>query len=83
LTIWPQDAQTGPSGKKPSDELQSQPMSHIKTAQEMGIRKALEEAGYASFDDVIKEAQHIGLVQPTTPAKEASLDKLIAGLSRR
>lgn len=56
-------------------------MSHIKTAHEIGVRKALREAGYASMDDVYKQAESVGLVPAQQPAN--TLDSLIAGLAKR
>lgn len=56
-------------------------MSHIKTAHDMGVEKALKEAGYASLDDVYKHAESIGLIQPRQPAQ--TLDGLIASLVKR
>jgi hypothetical protein len=56
-------------------------MSHIKTAHDMGVRKALKEAGYASMDDVYKQAESIGLIPARQPA--GTLDSLLASLSKR
>lgn len=56
-------------------------MSHLKTARDMGVQQALKEAGYASIDDVYKQAESIGLVQPRRAS--GSLDDLIAGLAKR
>lgn len=56
-------------------------MSHIKTARDIGVQKALKEAGYASLEDVYKQAQEVGLV----PSQQQTdgLDGLIAGLAKR
>ena len=57
-------------------------MSHIKTARDIGVQKAIKEAGYASIEDVYKQAQEIGLL-PAPAAQANSLDSLIAGLVKR
>lgn len=56
-------------------------MSHIKTARDIGVQKALEEAGYASLEDVYKEAQEVGLVQ--NQRRTDGLDGLITSLTKR
>lgn len=56
-------------------------MSHIKTARDLGANKALKEAGYASLEDVYKQAQEVGLI-PSQPTS-AGLDGLIANLAKR
>lgn len=56
-------------------------MSHIKTAQDMGVQKALKEAGFASMDDVYKQAESIGLIPPRQTSNP--LDNLLAGLAKR
>ncbi len=50
-------------------------MSHIKTAQELGVQKALKEAGYSSIDDVRKQAEALGLLD-----KEAAPTNPVAGI---
>ncbi len=57
-------------------------MSHIKTARDIGVQKAIKEAGYASIEDVYKQAQEIGLLPSPAPQAEG-LDSLIAGLIKR
>jgi hypothetical protein len=44
--------------------------NHLQTAREIGVRKALKAAGYASIDDVRKQAEDCGLIEK--PAKTAS-----------
>lgn len=55
-------------------------MSHLKTAHDLGVQKALKEAGYASLDDVHKEAEAVGLIE-----KKASkpTDGLLALLGKK
>lgn len=38
-------------------------MSHLKTAQDLGIQQALKEAGYSSIEDVQKQAESLGLLK--------------------
>lgn len=57
-------------------------MSHIKTARDIGVQKAIKEAGYASLEDVYKQAQEIGML-PNQAPQANSLDNLIAGLVKR
>lgn len=56
-------------------------MSHIKTARDIGVQKALKEAGYASLEDVYKQAQEVGLIPSQQRAN--GLDGLIASLAKR
>lgn len=43
--------------------------SHIKTAHDYGVKKALESCGYTSAEEVQKEATALGLFeQPKTAA---------------
>lgn len=39
--------------------------SHIKTAHAWGVEQALSQAGYASYNDLVKEAQDLGLLEKT------------------
>jgi hypothetical protein len=45
--------------------------SHIKTAHQYGVNKALEECGYASTDEVNKEAAELGLLEAPEQTKTA------------
>jgi hypothetical protein len=55
--------------------------SHLKTAHDYGVQKALEAVGYKSADEVIKEAQALGLVETKTAAAPANpLDELFKNL---
>lgn len=56
-------------------------MSHIKTARDIGVQKALKEAGYESLEDVYKQAQEVGLIPDRRQAE--GLDGLIANLAKR
>lgn len=38
-------------------------MSHIQTAYDIGVQKALKEAGYASAEEVRKHAMELGIIQ--------------------
>lgn len=60
--------------------------SHLETAREYGVRKALEKCGYASADDVQKEASALGLLEQPAPAKTASdkpLENVFASLKSK
>lgn len=39
--------------------------SHIKTAHAWGVEQALSQAGYSSYDALVKEAEALGLVEKT------------------
>jgi hypothetical protein len=54
--------------------------NHLKTAREIGVQKALKEAGYASVADVEKQAAELGLIQAP---KTASLDHLLAVINKK
>ncbi len=58
-------------------------MSHIKTAYDLGVQKALKEAGYTSIDDVRKQAEAAGLIQPEKTAAASPLDGLMAALGKK
>lgn len=42
--------------------------THIKTAHAYGVQKALQSVGYSSTEEVIKEAQALGLIEAPKPA---------------
>lgn len=59
--------------------------SHIKTAHDWGVQEALKQAGYSSVDEVLKEAQALGLInQPQgsspAPASGANLEAVFRSL---
>jgi hypothetical protein len=55
--------------------------NHLRTAREIGVYRALKEAGYSSVDDVLAQAQACGLVE--APAKTASpVSGLLGALKR-
>jgi hypothetical protein len=58
--------------------------THLKTAHDYGVQKALEAIGYTSTDEVIKEAQALGLVQAskTAAALANPLDALFKTLGK-
>lgn len=56
-------------------------MSHINTARNLGVQKAIKEAGYESLEDVYKQAQEIGLTQ--NQRQTDGLDSLITSLVKR
>jgi hypothetical protein len=41
--------------------------THLKTAHDYGVKEALKTVGYSSTEEVIKEAQALGLVKATSP----------------
>jgi len=57
-------------------------MSHLKTARDLGMQKALKEAGYSSLDDVQKQAEALGLLQKqaSTPIEP---NALLAALGKK
>lgn len=57
--------------------------THLKTAHDYGVQKALEKCGYASLDEVRKEAVDVGVLeQPKTAAAPAGggMDELFRQL---
>jgi hypothetical protein len=46
--------------------------NHLQTAREWGSQQALERAGYKAAEDVIKQAQELGLVEPPKTAAAAN-----------
>jgi len=56
--------------------------SHLRTAHQYGVTKALEKCGYASLDEVTKEASALGLTPEPAPktAGDASLDDVFKRL---
>ncbi len=43
------------------------PDSHLKTAHQYGVNEALKKCGYASTDEVNKEAAELGLLEEPKP----------------
>jgi hypothetical protein len=37
--------------------------THLKTAHDYGVARALESAGYKTAEEVVKEAEALGLIQ--------------------
>lgn len=61
--------------------------SHLQTAHEYGVKKALEKHGFASIEDVQKEAEELGLFeqpkeQPKT-ANDKNLDAVFESLKTK
>lgn len=57
--------------------------SHIKTAHDWGVQEALKQAGYSSIDEVLKEAQALGLIDPpqgSSPASGTTLEAMFRTL---
>lgn len=50
--------------------------THLETAHEFGVRKALEKCGYASIDDVQKEAAELGLLEQAAAPAPVAGDKV-------
>jgi hypothetical protein len=50
--------------------------THLRTAHQYGVTKALEKCGYASLDEVTKEAAALGLVDAPAQAKTAAASSL-------
>lgn len=55
---------------------------HLKTAHDYGVQKALESVGYKSTDEVIKEAQALGLIEAPKTASANPLEGLFKQLSK-
>lgn len=56
--------------------------NHLKTAREWGAQKALESVGYKSAEEVIKEAQALGLVEAPKQEPAGPLDGLFQSLKK-
>lgn len=54
--------------------------THLQTAHDYGVKMALEKVGYASADEVIKEAQALGLIE--APKQTSPLDELFKTLGK-
>ena len=59
--------------------------SHLKTAHDFGVKKALEKHGYASIEDVKKDVDALGLIPAETPktAEEKTLEGVFASLKAK
>ena len=55
--------------------------SHLKTAYDFGVQKALEQHGYKTAAEVEKEAKELGILPE--PEKTASEDTSLAALRRK
>lgn len=57
--------------------------THLKTAHEYGVQKALEQVGYKSAEEVRKDAEALGLIEaPKTAAAANPLDALFRTLQK-
>jgi hypothetical protein len=50
--------------------------THLKTAHEYGVQKALEQVGYKSAEEVRKDAEALGLIEAPKTAATNPLDAL-------
>jgi hypothetical protein len=60
--------------------------THLQTAHEYGVKKALEKCGYASIEEVQKDIEELGLNQTPAPQKtaaDAGLDNVFASLKAK
>ncbi len=54
--------------------------NHLKSAHEYGVQKALENVGYKSAEEVRRDAEALGLIQPEKTA--SNLDDLFRSLRK-
>jgi len=57
--------------------------THLQTAHEYGVMQALKQAGYSSTEEVIKEAQELGLLEPPKTAAAPAADSVFAALKAK
>ncbi len=59
--------------------------THLRTAHDFGVKKALEKCGYASIDEVNKEAVALGLTEAAAPktAADSALDDVFRVLQAK
>ena len=58
--------------------------THLQAAHQFGVEQALKQAGYSSAEEVIKEAQELGLLeQPKTAAASPAADSVFAALKAK
>ncbi len=59
--------------------------THLRTAHQFGVTKALEKCGYASLDEVTREAAALGLTEapPSKTAADTSLGDVFALLKAK
>ena len=50
--------------------------SHLRTAHDYGVQKALEQVGYKTAEEVQREAEALGLIEAPKTASENPLDQL-------
>jgi len=50
--------------------------SHLRTAHDYGVQKALEQVGYKTAEEVQREAEALGLIEVPKTAAENPLDQL-------
>ena len=55
--------------------------THLKTAHNYGVQKALESVGYKTAEEVQKEAEALGLIEAPKPAP-SMLDGLFHSLQK-
>jgi hypothetical protein len=56
--------------------------THLKTAHEYGVQKALEQVGYKSAEEVRKDAEALGLIEAPKTAAANPLDSLFRSLQK-
>jgi hypothetical protein len=56
--------------------------NHLKTAHEYGVQKALENVGYKSAEEVRRDAEALGLIQPPQKTAESTLEGLFRTLQK-
>lgn len=54
--------------------------NHLQTARNYGIQKALESVGYKTAEEVQREAEALGLIEP--PKQASVLDGLFRSLQK-
>jgi len=57
--------------------------SHLQTAREYGVQKALEKCGYTTADEVNKEAAELGLLEQPTKTASTPVDNVFAALKAK
>ena len=56
--------------------------NHLKTAHAYGVQKALENVGYKSAEEVQRDAEALGLIQPQQKTAADTLDGLFRALQK-
>ena len=58
------------------------PNTHLETAYQIGVAKAINDEGYKTAEELLKEAQDLGLLQPAPTNDAAAVASLASKIGK-